>query len=120
MVTKEMPHACKQYLKAVNDTIYILSGKWKVMIIACLSEFGKQRYMELQRSVEGIGPKMLSKELQELEINGLIKRSVSVTKPVTVAYELTKYGQTLKPIIKEMALWGHQHRKKIIKELKAK
>ncbi len=104
---------CKQHLRAINDTQDLLSGKWKVMIIGCLA-LGKKRYMELQRMVEGIGSKMLSKELQELEINGLITRTVQDTKPITVEYELTEYGRTLKPIIDAMALWGVQHRKKII------
>lgn len=110
---------CKLHFKAINDTLYILSGKWKVMIIACLSKFGKKRYMELQRVVEGIGPKMLSKELQELELNGLVMRTVLNTKPVTVEYELTAYGHTLKPIIDEIAIWGKEHRKKVITEITA-
>jgi len=108
---------CWQRLRAINDTKDVLSGKWKVMIIACLASFGKKRYMELQRLLAGIGTKMLSKELQELEINGLITRTVMNTKPITVEYELTSYGRTLKPIIDEMALWGVQHRGKIINEL---
>ncbi len=108
---------CRLHFKAISDTLYVLSGKWKVMIIACLAKAGKQRYMELQRIVEGIGPKMLSKELHELEINGLIKRTVLGTKPVTVEYELTKYGQSLKPITDEMASWGKKHRAKIINEV---
>lgn len=111
---------CMRRFKAINDTQDILRGKWKVMIIACLASFGKRRYMELQRIVEGIGSKMLSKELQELEINGLVKRSVLNTKPVTVEYELTAYGHTLKPIIDEMASWGRQHRERVIKELTVK
>lgn len=76
--------------------------------------------MELHRLLAGIGPKMLSKELQELEINGLITRTVMNTKPITVEYELTSYGRSLKPIIDEMALWGKNHRGKIISEMTQK
>ena len=76
--------------------------------------------MELQRLLAGIGTKMLSKELQELEINGLITRAVMKTKPITVEYELTSYGHSLKPIIDEMALWGRNHRVKIIDEIAKK
>jgi DNA-binding HxlR family transcriptional regulator len=111
---------CWERLRAINDTKDILSGKWKVMIIACLASFGKKRYMELQRLLAGIGTKMLSKELQELEINGLITRTVMNTKPITVEYELTSYGHSLKPIIDEMALWGKSHRGKIIDEIAKK
>lgn len=107
--------ACKQHLKAFSDTLDILGGKWIVVIIGHLAA-GKKRYLELQRAVEGIGAKMLSKELQQLELNGLITRSVLNTKPVTVEYELTEYGHSLKPIIDAMASWGLKHRERIMKE----
>lgn len=110
--TGHLSDDCRLHFKAIQDTQDILSGKWKVLIIAILS-FGKRRYLELQRQVEGIGPKMLSKELQELEINGLVSRTVLHTRPITVEYELTEYGKTLKPLTDEMATWGKQHREKI-------
>jgi DNA-binding HxlR family transcriptional regulator len=103
---------CTAHHLAIRDTMDILSGKWKIQIIGSLS-FGKKRFMELIADIEGIAAKMLSKELQELELNGLVSRTVMDTKPVTVEYELTEYGQTLRPIIAEMATWGKQHRKKI-------
>lgn len=56
---------------------------------------------------------MLSRELQELEINGLVSRTVQPTKPVTVEYALTDYGETLRPILWEMADWGKHHRIKV-------
>lgn len=105
---------CKRHFKAISDTLYILNGKWSVLIIACLAS-GKKRYLELQRTVEGIGPKMLSKELNKLELNGLITRSVQEVKPVTVEYELTEYARSLKPLIDDMGDWGKQHREKILK-----
>ncbi len=118
IITEKISTDCKQHAMAINDTLDILSGKWKVRIIGNLV-FGKKRYMELQRVIEGIGSKMLSKELQELEINGLITRSVMDTKPITVEYELTEYGWTLKPVIDAMASWGKQHRERVIKEMAA-
>ena len=120
LVDGQISADCWQRLRAINDTKDILSGKWKVLIIACLGSFGKKRYMELQRLLTGIGTKMLSKELQELEVNGLITRTVMNTKPITVEYEVTSYGRSLKPIIDEMALWGEQHREKIINEISKK
>lgn len=107
------PEACKGQLRAIHDTLDLLSGKWKISIISSLSFNPKRRFMELQRDVEGIGAKMLSKELRELEINDLVIRTVYDTKPVTVEYELTAYGKTLQAVIGEMAKWGHQHRKRI-------
>jgi DNA-binding HxlR family transcriptional regulator len=58
---------------------------------------------------------MLSKELQDLETNQMVKRTVLQTKPITVEYELTPYGQTVTPIITAMANWGQQHRELIVK-----
>ncbi|BAV09417.1 transcriptional regulator, HxlR family [Filimonas lacunae] len=114
MICKEaQPAECRGRLRAIQDTMDILSGKWKMTIIACLG-FQKKRFMDLQREVEGIGPKMLAKELQELEINGLVQRTVSCTKPLTVEYHITEYGQTLRPVIHEMAVWGKQHRHRIM------
>ncbi|WP_118193976.1 winged helix-turn-helix transcriptional regulator [Albibacterium indicum] len=106
---------CKAYLCSVQDTLDILKGKWKISIISCLS-FGKRRFLELQREVGGIGAKMLSKELQDLEANDLVLRKVCDTKPITVEYELTDYGRTLQNIIDEMEKWGKKHREKIQNE----
>jgi len=111
------PAACKTYLRSIHDTLDILNGKWKVSIIGALS-FGKMRFMELQREIEGIGSKMLSKELRELELNDLVKRTVYDTKPVTVEYEITPYGETLKSLIGEMAKWGASHRKRVMRNHK--
>jgi len=108
---------CKVKLRAVQDTLDILKGKWKISIISSLS-FGKRRFMELQREVDGVGAKMLSKELQELEINGLVLRTICDTKPITVEYELSDYGKTLEPIIAELIEWGINHRANIIERCK--
>ena len=100
---------CVRHFKAILDTQYVLNGKWKALMIAMLSQ-GKRRYLELQRLLEGIGPKMLSKELHHLEINGIVKRTVTNSKPISVEYELTDYGKTLKPLTDEMARWGIAHK----------
>lgn len=59
---------------------------------------------------------MLSKELKELEINKLIKRTVLDTQPIVVQYELTEHGLTLQTIINNLTEWGIAHRKKIREE----
>jgi DNA-binding HxlR family transcriptional regulator len=71
--------------------------------------------MDLLREVEGIAAKMLSKELQDLEANQLVKRTVKETKPITVEYEITPYGKSLEPVIVEIVNWGLQHRREIMK-----
>ena len=111
--------ACTMHHLAIRDTMDILNGKWKIRIIGALS-FGARRFMELKGSIDGIAAKMLSKELQDLELNGLVSRTVLNTKPISVAYDLTDYGHSLKPIIESIAAWGKQHRDKVIKEMKVK
>ena len=104
---------CMKQMKGINDTMDILSGKWKIRIIAALT-FGPKRFVDLQMIIEGIGSKMLSKELQDLEINGLIKKELIAKRPVSFNYEITAYGQTLNSVIKELAMWGNEHRNQIM------
>ena len=100
---------------ALWDALDILNGKWKIAIMCSLNE-KKKRFKELQRDVGRITGKMLSKELKELEMNELVNRTVFNTKPVTVEYELTSYGETLETVIAELVSWGLKHRKRIFKK----
>ncbi len=101
---------CITELLPTRDTIELLSGKWKVLIIMALAVQGRSRFMELVRDIGNITPKMLSKELRDLEQHQLVSRTVQPTIPVTVEYELTPYGHTLKPVIAAMRDWGITHR----------
>lgn len=100
----------------MNDAMEVLSGKWKIQLIGTLIFKGKMRFMDLQREISGIGAKMLSKELQDLEMHQLITRTVLQTKPITVEYEITEYGKSLRPIIIEITDWGMNHRREIMKD----
>ena len=105
-------HTCKRTIMAVHDAMDVLNGKWKISIIAVLC-FNKRRYSDILRDVKGISGKMLSRELKEMEVNQLVKRTVLDTQPITVMYELTEYGHKLKGVIDHLATWGLEHRKKI-------
>ena len=106
---------CSQKIRAIHDTMDVLSGKWKISIIACLF-FQPLRYSELLREVQGISGKMLSRELKHLEMNNLIHRRVIDAKPVIVSYEISDYGKSLKQLTDAIADWGIKHREEIIKE----
>ncbi|WP_461115452.1 winged helix-turn-helix transcriptional regulator [Spirosoma jeollabukense] len=99
---------------AVQDSMDVLSGKWKISIISSLCYYNKRRFSAILTDVAGISNKMLSKELKELEINQLVKRTVLDTQPITVEYELTEHGLTLKTIIHNLTEWGLSHRKRIL------
>lgn len=104
---------CISELLPTRDTLELLSGKWKILIIVALAAKGRSRFMEMVRDIGAITPKMLSKELRDLEQNQLVSRTVLPTMPVTVEYELTPYGHTLEPVIATMRDWGITHRARI-------
>lgn len=105
---------CTTAMRSVRDALDLLGGKWKLPIIVGLTS-GPMRFKQLQREVAGITAKMLSKELKELEINGLITRHVQAdAAPISVTYTLAEYGQTLYPVIEALRSWGQQHRRHIM------
>lgn len=102
-------------LQAIQDAMEIVQGRWKIPIISILCN-GEFRYSELEKGLPKITPRMLSKELKDLEINELAKRKVYDTIPVKVTYQLTDYGYTLVPLIIELTNWGKQHREYLMKK----
>lgn len=115
MTVKETrtPATCMGMLLPVTDALDALSGKWKLPIIISLS-FGKRRFSEMAREIPKITDRMLSKELRELEMNQLVKRTVYDAVPVIVEYELTDYGNSLQDVVNALHAWGTQHRKRIM------
>ena len=116
----ELSEHCKMSIVAIRDVQDIMSGKWKYLIVAALYYSGKKRFMDLKRHINDIAPKVLSKELKDLEMNQLVTRSVCDTKPVTVEYELTELGRSLQSFIIPMTDWGVKYRKTIIKKQRAR
>lgn len=103
----------KKEMRAVQDSMDVLSGKWKIAIISSMCYYNQRRFSDILNDVVGISNKMLSKELKELEINQLVKRTVLDTQPISVQYELTEHGKTLQTIINNLTEWGIEHHKRI-------
>jgi DNA-binding HxlR family transcriptional regulator len=97
-------------LRALQDTLYFIGGKWRLPIINSICN-GNRRFREIERSIPGITTRMLSKELKEMEMNKLVKRTVYADTPVLVEYEPTQYCRSFGNIIQEMINWGREHRK---------
>jgi DNA-binding HxlR family transcriptional regulator len=115
----ELAHKqCTMALSAVEDTLYVIGGKWKLKIIIALRTHGSLRFNELQRTVEGISARVLSNELKELELNGFLRRKVDTGTPVVIEYELTGYSDTLDGVLQAMIEWGSRHREKIRSEIR--
>ncbi|MDB4927368.1 helix-turn-helix domain-containing protein [Mucilaginibacter sp.] len=104
---------CNTNVTAVRDTLYVLNGKWKLPMIIALTN-GPKRFNEIQRALGDITPKILSKELRELELNEFVVRKVSSTVPVSITYELTPYSKSLEKVLEELKNWGIEHRERII------
>jgi DNA-binding HxlR family transcriptional regulator len=111
---------CSASLAAIEDTMYVIGGKWKLKVIITLTEKGNMRFNEMQRTITGISARMLSNELKELEMNGFINRKVYTGTPVVIEYGLTAYSSTLHNVLQTMIEWGMMHRNKIKAEAKKK
>ncbi|HEY4111620.1 helix-turn-helix domain-containing protein [Puia sp.] len=109
---------CSAAAGAIRDALYVIGGKWKLPILMTLAS-GPQRFRELQRALEDITPKVLSKELKELELNEFVSRTVHPTTPVTVEYSLTGYSSSLQKVLIELRDWGFAHRQRLKASLKA-
>jgi DNA-binding HxlR family transcriptional regulator len=105
--------ACLTSINAVRDALYVLNGKWKLPLIVTLTN-GPKRFKDIQRALGDITPKILSKELKDLEMNEFVKRNVFATTPVSITYELTPYSQSLDNVLAELKSWGMQHRQRIV------
>ncbi|MNY54815.1 putative HTH-type transcriptional regulator YtcD [compost metagenome] len=105
---------------AMRDSLDVLGGKWKLMILRFLTNRTHQviHFKKMQREIDGISAKMLSKELKELETNLLITRTEQDTKPATVVYAITEYGKSVLPVTETLVNWGLAHREKIIESIK--
>lgn len=108
------PRNQKEEVQALQDTIYVIGGKWKLPIINSICN-GNKRFREIERSIPGITTRMLSRELKEMEANQLIVRTVTPTTPVMVEYTSSDYCRSFGDIILEMIKWGKSHRERIKK-----
>ena len=101
----DMPESdsCRCFRKAID----LLGKAWTGQILWILQE-GPLRFNELASRVEGIGEKVLSARLKELECEGLLVRRVLPTTPVRVEYELTCKGQGFRQVVEAVTHWGTQ------------
>lgn len=112
------PPECTNNLLAMRDTLDVLGGKWKLLILHYLMTRDHQvnTFKKMQREIIGISAKMLTKELKDLEANKMVNREVLNTRPISVEYSITDYGRTSQEIIEKLVEWGSRHRNKLLNE----
>lgn len=92
----------------VDKTLNLINKKWSIQIIRDMF-FGKKRFKEFKEDKPKLSNKVLSSCLKELEENGLIRKEVLNTTPVTTEYSLTEYGKSMNRIIYELAMFTLQN-----------
>ena len=89
----------------IQQTIALIGDKWKILVLCTLME-GTKRFGELQRAMDGITPKVLTRQLRDLERDGLIAREIFPQVPPRVDYSLTPLGRSLMPILHQLHQWA--------------
>ena len=96
------------YLCPVSNTMDVIGGKWKPMIIFLIYK-SVNRFGRLAALLEGVSKRTLTKQLRDLEGDGILSRTVFAEVPPRVEYALTEKGMTLLPVIKALYLWGESN-----------
>ena len=96
--------------RAIDAAMSVIEGRWKTSIIFTLASHGApMRFNQLIGKVDGISPRIFTLQLKELEADGIIFRNVRSTSPKFVEYSLTERGESLLPILEELADWGMKY-----------
>lgn len=98
----------KTYHCPVEAALEVIGGKWKPLILWALGD-NVMRFGELQKVLPGVNAKMLTKQLRELEGDGVITRTIYPEVPPRVEYAITDFGKTLIPILQALCNWGAQY-----------
>lgn len=98
----------KTYSCPVEAAMDVIGGKYKAQIVYELID-GTKRYNELQKAVPQATPRMLSKQLKELEADGVINRTLYPVVPPKTEYSLSELGRSLVPTVESLCKWGEYY-----------
>ncbi len=94
----------------------LIVSKWKILIIRNL--MGRPwRFNELKKDLDGISQKVLTDSLRSMEEDGIVTRTVYPEVPPRVEYALSELGESMRPIIKAMEIWGTEYKENMLKRL---
>ena len=104
MIKKENLPECD-----IATTVQLIGSKWKLLILRNLL-IRPWRFNELHKSLEGISQKVLTENLRAMESDGIINRTVYPEVPPRVEYSLSELGETMRPILDAMEIWGRTYK----------
>ncbi|MGW4059736.1 winged helix-turn-helix transcriptional regulator [Amycolatopsis sp. NPDC004747] len=90
----------------IAPVVDIVFSRWTTPILWALHEYGRQRFVELQRRITTITPKVLTQRLRQLERDGLITRTYHAEVPPRVEYEISELGRSLGPLFASLSQWS--------------
>ena len=90
----------------IAPVVDIVFSRWTTPILWTLNEYGRQRFVELQRRITTITPKVLTQRLRQLERDGLVQRTYHAEIPPRVEYEISDLGLSLAPLFATLAEWA--------------
>ena len=105
MLTKDELPECP-----VATTVQLIGNKWKLLILRNLMYDSKQRFKDFIKTIPAISKKVLTDNLRSLEEDKLVEREVFAEVPPRVEYSLSPLGQSLKPILDAMYVWGTNYK----------
>ncbi len=106
MILKFMKEIEHRVNCAIDATMSVIEGRWKGTILCMLFKNGKMRFSELQKDIGEITSRILTKQLKELEEDGMLRRDVDTSGKIKVEYSLTERGMSIMPVLYSMAEWG--------------
>ena len=96
---------CCPYL---HEAVELIGKRWSGAIIAVLIEAGPMRFSEIAQAIPQLSDRLLSERMKELELRGIVERSVAPDTPGRVSYALTDMGKELAPTLQQLKSWSHR------------
>ena len=95
----------------IRDVLSRLGDKWSMLVLVTLNANGTMRFCDVHKAIADISQRMLTVTLRTLEADGLISRKVYAEVPPRVEYSLTETGESLRPVLDAMSVWGRQYQR---------
>ncbi|MGW1559938.1 winged helix-turn-helix transcriptional regulator [Streptomyces sp. NPDC002144] len=90
----------------IAPVVDLVFSRWTTPILWTLNEYGRQRFVELERRIATITPKVLTQRLRQLERDGLVLRTYHAEVPPRVEYEISELGRSLAPLFAALSEWS--------------